>query len=273
NWTLNTILPGAGTYGIAIDSHGNAWLGEHGSQVTEVLAVGGTIPSNPSTVTFNGFTAATGIAVDSSNNVYVNNYCACGGWISELKAVSGTVPANQTPITLGSGLGLSDGVAVDSHGNVFAADISGNRIAELVAIAGAVPPNSSFVTVGSGFSSPYGVAVDAANNVYVAQPGNQAIQEILAVGGVLPNNPTILTLGGGLTSPWAAAVSNNGTIYVADYTGGVKEMPAGCSSAACVTQISGVVYATAIAVGPISTNARPRPARLRPRPRVGHRSP
>ncbi|MBV8283915.1 MAG: hypothetical protein JO175_04640, partial [Candidatus Eremiobacteraeota bacterium] len=155
-----------------------------------------------------------------------------------------------TPITLGTGLNLPFGIAVDSNGNLFVADSANNRIAELVAVNGSVPPGSSFVGVGSGWNQPYGVGVDKNNDIYVANNAgaSSSIKEMIAINGILPPSPSTVTLGGGWAGPWDVTVDNSGNIFVADYTAGIKEMPPGCSSASCVTQISTVPYTTALTV-------------------------
>jgi DNA-binding beta-propeller fold protein YncE len=50
----------------------------------------------------------------------------------------------------------------------------------------------------------------------------------------------VTTLGGGFSAPTSVAVDGSGNIYVADAGNtGIKEMPAGCASSACVVTLAG----------------------------------
>ena len=64
--------------------------------------------------------------------------------------------------TVGSGLNIRCGVAVDGAGDVFIADTCNSRVVEVPAGGGAQ------TTVGSGLNHPYGVAVDGAGDVFIA---------------------------------------------------------------------------------------------------------
>ena len=72
-----------------------------------------------------------------------------------------------------------EGVAVDSSGNVYVADMSNNLIRKITS-AGAV---TTFGVSGSpAFNNPTGVAVDNSGNVYVADDGNNLIRKITSAG-------------------------------------------------------------------------------------------
>jgi len=199
-----------------------------------------------------GFNLPTGLAVDSSGNLFVadfNNFA-----VKEVLAVNGSIPSSPTINTLGSGFGNPTGVAIDGSGNVFVADYSKSAVYEVLKVGGyttvialgggfsnpwgvavdgsgnvyvtdsynnavkQIPPgcfeSTCVITLGSGFSSPNGVAVDSSGNVFVTDSGNNALKEILAAGGYI----TINTITSGLPFSAALAVAGNGNLYVADTT-------------------------------------------------------
>jgi len=151
----------------------------------------------------------------SSPHVYTYNKA-----ISPLSPVNGggAVPT-QTAITLATGFNSLSGIAVDTPGNVYAADTAYNVIRKIPA------GSSNIVEIGSGFKRPAGVAVDGAGNVYVADFGNHKVKKIPAGGGAM------VTLGSGFVSPYGIALDASGNIYVSDYGNStVKEIPAGSNT-------------------------------------------
>ncbi len=124
------------------------------------------------------------------------------------------------------------GVAVDSAGNVYVADLSNQEIRKITpsgvvtTLAGSAGQTGSSNGTGSAarFNGPYGVAVDSAGNVYVADENNQEIREITPSG-------VVTTLAGSagqsgssngtgsaarFDDPWDVAVDSAGNVYVAD---------------------------------------------------------
>jgi sugar lactone lactonase YvrE len=127
----------------------------------------------------------TAVAVDSSSNVFVMD----AGNNRVLEYFAGDVAADRvfgqtnfnsnlqnqggaaTGATLSTSANDQVGLAVDGHGNLYAADPNNNRVVEY---------NGPFATVGNdppanitfSLTSPRGVAVDAANTLYVASGGN-----------------------------------------------------------------------------------------------------
>ncbi|WP_240419299.1 S-layer homology domain-containing protein [Paenibacillus periandrae] len=172
------------------------------------------------------FSNPSGVAVDSSGNVYVADYnnhriqkltAATGVW-SEWKSSSG-----------GSGNGLGEfyspvGVAVDNGGNVYVADTSNHRIQKLNGSTGVW---SEWKKSGGGsggglgeFNNPKGVAVDSSGNVYVADSWNNRIQKLDISTGVWSEwKKSGGGSGGGLgefNRPSSVAIDSSGNVYVGD---------------------------------------------------------
>ena len=110
------------------------------------------------------------------------------------------------------------GIAVDSSGNVYIAEMSNHRVQKFT--SGGV-----FVTKWGGssevpLSEPSGVAVDSSGNVYVADTGSYCVQKFTS-GGVF------ITKWGSEGSdedqfdyPFAIAIDSSGNVYVANFNSG-----------------------------------------------------
>lgn len=127
------------------------------------------------------------------------------------------------------------GVAVDSTGNVYIADLS-NCIRKVTpagvvtTLAGlCVPASEGYGSYADGtgtaarFAQPYGVAVDSSGNIYVADEANNRIRKITPAGVVstLAGNGTAGYADGTGTAaefnyPSSVAVDSSDNVYVAD---------------------------------------------------------
>jgi DNA-binding beta-propeller fold protein YncE len=156
----------------------------------------------------------TGVAVDSSGNVYVTdvqNICvqkfnASGAFLAKWGS-SGTGDGQfQNPM----------GIALDSSANVYVADTDNHRIQKF-------NTSGTFLTkwgsTGSGdgqFIYPYGIAVTSSGTVYVADYGNDRIQKFNSSGTFLAKWGSTGTGDGQFQYPMGLAVDTSGNVYVAD---------------------------------------------------------
>jgi serine/threonine-protein kinase len=186
------------------------------------------------------FYEPSGVAVDSSGNVYVAD--------SENYKIRKITPAGVVTTLAGSGVSGSDdgtgtaasfsyprGVAVDSSGNVYVADsgkirkITPAGVVTTLAGGGGSEWGGRGSADGTGtaasFNFPTGLAVDSIGNVYVADSGNNKVRKITPAG-------VVTTLAGSGISgsddgtgtaasfnrPEGVAVDSSGNLYVADFS-------------------------------------------------------
>jgi streptogramin lyase len=192
-----TIASGFLTFGVAVDSDGNVYLGYGTAVIKETLSGGNYIQSTRLIV--GGNTNGT-IAVDASGNLYVAELTAV---IKE--TLSG---GSYTPSTIGSGISIyASGVAVDGSGNVYIADYGNWRVLKETPSAGGYTQS---VVPTTGLYLPWGIAVDAIGDLYICdQEENQVLKETVSAAGY-----TQSTVGSDLKSPGEVAMDGNGDVYV-----------------------------------------------------------
>ena len=186
-----------------------------------------------------------GAAVDSAGNAYVadtDNYTirrvTPSGVVTTLAGLAGS-PGSADGTGSSARFLNPGGVAVDSAGNVYVADIGNYTIRKVTPVgtnwvvttlAGfpGILGNADGTGSAARFYNPYCVAVDSAGNVYVTDEGNDTIREVSPVG----THWVVRTLAGLAGSPgtndgtgsaarfwypWGVAVDRVGNVYVGDY--------------------------------------------------------
>jgi uncharacterized protein (TIGR03437 family) len=227
--------------GVAVDSSGTLFIADGNGIIREVSngeinTIAGTRVAGgcecdsgiPSGVTLN----PSGIAVDSSDNVFIAN-----GVGLELSLAGSTGPAVNPVATPSLPFGFI-GVALDTAGNLYFANFTGNQIQELsngvlTTIAGTGTPGYSGdngPAASAQLSNPSGIAVDSAGNIYFADTGNQSIRKIsngvittVAGNGTAgfsgdngPATSAQLNLQSGARLPGGIAVDAAGNLFIAD---------------------------------------------------------
>lgn len=217
-----------------------------GLTVSTLAGSAGVTGSTNATGTAASFNYPSGIAVDSSGNVYVGDQS--NNMVREISP-GGAVTTLAGPTTPGfPGVGGTVGVAVDSSGNVYAA--AGNMIIKIApggaptTLAGSGAYGSTNATgTGASFYNPRGIAVDGSGNVYVADYDNNMIREITPTGVVstLAGSTTYGSANGtgtaaSFNAPAGVAVDASGNVYVADtYNDMIRKIAPGGS----VTTLAG----------------------------------
>ena len=204
---LTTFNPGAratglvAPYALAFDSSGNLWVADQGGdRVLEYKAplssgeAASIVLGQPNmtalgeATTATGLNAPSGLAFDPSGNLWVAD--AGNNRVLEYTTPfsdgeSASIVIGQTNFTssigatTGSGLSQPDGIAFDSHGNLWIGDALNSRVLEFPAplstgeAATLVIGEPDFVTANdevssSGLSTPSGLAFDSNGNLWVA---------------------------------------------------------------------------------------------------------
>ena len=263
--------------GIALDSSGNIYVADLGAiSVLVFPALGantGLLNESP-TATISGSSTGLkfpqGIALDSSGNIYVANL-GPSSLLVYLPLGSSTGLLNESPIATisGSSTGLKfpEGIAVDSSGNIYAADFGAASVIVYQPLGSNTGPLNEvpIATISgsnTGLVGPYGLALDSSANIYVA---DSAVAKVfvyppLATNtGLLNESPTI-TIGGnntGLNSPSGIGLDSSGKIYVVNLSSVLVYQPLGSSTgplneapttAISTTMTTGVSYPKGIAL-------------------------
>ncbi|MFY9852561.1 MAG: Ig-like domain repeat protein, partial [Terracidiphilus sp.] len=200
----------AATNAVTVDAAGNVYVALANGAIMELP---GGVGAN-ATQLASGFTAPSGLAVDSYGNIYVSDSAAQS--VTKIQAGTGaqvllaSPNSSLLPEYTVSSLSYPTGVVVDSYGNVYVADAVGNDVIELP-----FAPDSNPVVLGSGLSAPTGVALDAAGSLYIADKGNKRIVYLPNESGVLNSNDQIAILTD-LGAPTGVAIHFDGTLYVSD---------------------------------------------------------
>lgn len=217
--------PGA----VAYDTAGNLYIADTNNHVIREVSKSGTITTIAGTG-IEGFsgdgtpaTAAqldtpTGIAVDSSGNVYIadsHNHRIRRIAAGTITTVAGTGVAGFSgdgAAATSAKLALPSGVAVDASGNLYIADTNNHRIREvsngnIATIAGdgeELYAGDGSPATAAALDSPTGVAVSSTGTVYIADRLNQRIRAF-TVGG------TISTVAGSGAASFAGGFSGDGS--------------------------------------------------------------
>jgi sugar lactone lactonase YvrE len=137
----------------------------------------------------------TGIAFDSSGNLFAANYWQNG-------PISKITPSGSVS-DLASGMNYPVGVAVDASGNIYSAN-SGDGTISKISQAGLT---TVFV---SGLNFPCALVFDRYGNLYSANARDNAISKITPSG-------IISTFATGLSAPYGMVFDNSDNLYVANY--------------------------------------------------------
>jgi uncharacterized protein (TIGR03437 family) len=238
-----------GLSGAAVDGSGNLYVGDLGHNTVRKIS-GGTIATvagygtpgyggDGAPATEAQLNVPEGVAVDSAGNLYIaDSYNdrvreVSNGLIATV-AGNGTVSfsGDNGPATSAQFASVA-GLAVDSAGNLYIADLGGEEIRQVShGIIADVAGDGVFGFGGdngpatsANLYNPAGIAVDSAGNLYIADTANSCIRKVS--GGIIT---TIAGRGSGglgfgdggpatsafFESVWGVAVDAAGNVYVSD---------------------------------------------------------
>ncbi len=287
---------------VTLDSAGNLYVADGGNNrvlfypagsttATRVYGQNGSFTSNnlyTGGVTANSMFQPFAVVVDSTNNVYVSDFGDCRVLFYAAGSTTATQVYGQngsfTTNTVNNGgisansLSQPMGLALDSSGDLYVADIFNNRVlfypnggttaTQVYGQGGSFTSNSANnggVSAGS-LNWPGALALDAGGDLYVVDRMNNRTlfypfgsTTATRVYGQLGSFTTTAANNGGISAnsfsqPWAVALDKSGNVYVTDYSnnrvleygpfGNVNVCPAGVSTPApCNNTITLSYYA------------------------------
>jgi len=253
---------------IVVDSKGNFYFSEFNNGVVRVVNPSGVINTfagsqaqgrgfsgDGGAATASAMFSPTGIALDSSGNMYISDYGTYTGGnfvgndrIREVNASTGIINtiigtgtvgfSNGNGTALSANLNGVSQIAVDNNGNMYFADTFNNQIRKVVLSTGTISTFAGNPVVQGGYSGdgglatnallngPMGVAVDTAGNVYISDTFNAVIRVVTTDGLIHTiagtNLPGYSGDGGPAVSaqfngPNSLTFDSSGNLYVADY--------------------------------------------------------
>jgi hypothetical protein len=202
DWTVAVNYVGGGLSGpefIAIDSLGEPWISNPGSNSVTKLSPTGVALSGSGGFTGGGIFYPQGIGIDSFNDVWIGS----DGSLTELD-VNGNVLSGPSGYS-GGGLGETYGLAIDPQQNVWS--VSGSQLAKFcgnipancpegVTTGQPISPSGGFT--GGGLTGGEGMATDASSDAWIANVSG-AVCEFDLNGNPLSGTNGIT--GGGLSFP------------------------------------------------------------------------
>ncbi len=233
--TLSDLGLGAGTHAVTAAYSGDGALFSPSDSTGTIITAAGNGTSN--TLDF-----PEGVAVDPAGDIFVAD--AANNRVREVVKATGaviTVAGTGSAGYSGDGgpataamLNFPYGVAVDSAGDLFVADLGNQRVREVLA-NGTIETVAGNGTAGYGgdggsataamLDNPEGLALDASGNLFIADVGNNRVREVLSSGMII----TVAGTGtagyngdGGpassaeLNFPNGVAVDASGDLFIAD---------------------------------------------------------
>jgi DNA-binding beta-propeller fold protein YncE len=200
---------------LALDSSNNVCVTVHVARVVKFASGGNYLTQWGDCCSGNGaFYYPEGIAVDSSNNVYVvdngNNrvekFDSNGSYLTQWGSQGTNNGQFESP----------EGIAVDSGNNVYVMDNGNNRVEKFDSGGIYLTQWGSSGSGNGQFHGPAGIAVDSSNNVYVADTYNNRVEKFTSNGEYLTQWGSYGSGNGQFNEPEGIAVDSSNHVYVVD---------------------------------------------------------
>lgn len=237
--------------GLAMDKHGNLFIGDGSFHVIRMVDATGIIHTIAGT-SVNGYSGdggpatdaqmhqARSIAVDTGDNVYFVDYENYRVRKINPSGIISTVAGNGSTTFSGDGgpataAGMWPGsVAVDVAGNIYVT--GNNRVRKISATTGIISTiagngstslgSDGIAATASSLATPDGIAIDKAGNIYIAEYGHARVRKINAsgiiytvagTGASLAPTLGVLATATPMRAPVGVLVDDNSNVYITDY--------------------------------------------------------
>ncbi len=244
------------SYPLAItsDAAGNIYFADNGTQRIRKISPDGVINTIAGSGVGPGYSGdggaatsavlnlPTGVAVDGQGNIYFSDQGnhrirkISNGIITTFAGTGDAGFSCDNCPTAGSKLSYPAGIALDSAGNLYVADLGNERVRKITpgGTITTVAGNGNYGTSGDGgpasaspLGGPLSLAFDSAGNLYIGETYTHRVRMVTSSGAIttIAGNGQLGFSGDGgpatsaaLGNPQGLAVDSNGDVYIADFT-------------------------------------------------------
>ncbi len=226
----------SGPEGLAFNISGDLFIANNSTnKVSAIAPSGGSIfgvavaANTLASIVTTGLSAPEGLAFDAGGDLFISNSTANN--ISAMPAASGTifgvsVTANS-PATIASGLNGPGALAIDSAGNLYVTNETGNSVDVMPVTSGTifgVPVTAGILAtiVSSGLGQPDGLAFDSAGDLFIANFTANTVSVVPAASGTIfgvsVTANVLSVIASGLSGPAGLSFNSAGDLFIANST-------------------------------------------------------
>ncbi len=181
--------------GITLDSAGNIYTANSGSNTVTKITRGGTATTLASTGT-----KPRGIAIDSAGSIFTSNYGS--------NNVTKITPDGKATRDFALTASQPYAITIDSNDNLYTANYGSNDVTKITSLTS---EHGKTEVLGGTLAKPYAITVDANGNVYTANADSWSVTKITPGG-----TATKLASTGDRSRPAGIAADPEGNIYTAN---------------------------------------------------------
>ena len=248
DFTIAILYSGGGissSTGVAIDSSGDAWTTNSGTNAIAELSPLGVPISTAAGFTGGGLNNPSSISIDTNGNVWATNNSVPYS-VSEFSDSGAVV---STSAYVGGGFDMPSSIAIDANGNAWIANHDSSNPSTTVSwLSGSngIPISTTGISSG-GISGPAAVAVDASGFVWVTDSASNSVSRLSTTDASATSS--VGYTGTGVDNPSALAIDGSGNVWVANYTNStVSTFSSNGNFLATTSTVGGLNLPTGIAI-------------------------